>query len=177
MNQPQTSVTTMHAYIALSSVSFDLYHGSPRRTEFDAFKTTFFTQDLSVARQYAKGQTFKVGGPTKVDTPRVYSVKVTVTKAFDMRGLPHKDLYESLREKYKEHPLFEDDPLPKLSSQGFISSHSGLPTYSHVQQFKTLFQLEKLPYDSMWVDEGSQGISLAVFDPRGKVEVLGTTYI
>ena len=160
------------------------YHGSPySNVDFDLDRITSFTKNLKVAEAYAHGTVAFTGknlGPHLVKGPTVYKVILNLKNTFDMR----KDwsIYENLRKRasktlFRHHAVFQEDgetyPLPKLESEGFIMN-SGLPSYGRTAQFKVLLNSNLLPtqWDSMFVDEGSQGFSVAVFDPRHKVTVV-----
>ena len=169
----------MNLNILLSAVSStSWYHGSPSPdVMFNQNAMMFFTKDFNVARQYALGQVAFTGKVPKhtVRHPTVYEVALTVNRIFDFRI--HRNEYEALRNQalhglFKTNPLFwdgdEPDFLPKSTSEGFIHSHTGLPGYGRIKQFQALLH----DYDGMYVDEGSQGISLVVFNTLNKVSVL-----
>ena len=167
------------------SLSTDFwYHGSPySNVNFDLDKITSFTRNLKVAEAYAHETVAFTGkklGAHMIKDPTVYQVTLKLKHTFDMR----KDwsIYEDLRRKaiksiFRYDDIFKEDgqpyPMPKLESEGFIMN-SGLPSYGRTAQFKVLLNSNLLPtqWDSMYVDEGSQGFSIAVFDPRHKVTVV-----
>lgn len=140
-------------------VDLTLLHGSLYKgLHFTANQLLFFTKSLDVAKQYAKGSVFNTGKHFGVKQPTIYTVKVKANVANFNEG--------RVREQYEEQrlltkPKFADDPLPKINSEGFIMN-SGLPSYGRVRDLKTL--LQTLGYEAVWVDEGQQGKSLAVFN-------------
>ena len=166
------------------SLSADLwYHGSPfNNVDFNIDRTTFFTRSLKVATAYAKGNVMATGKQLNdklVKDPTVYQCTLKLSHIFDMRKQWAE--YEALRKaakttlfKYRE-AFFDGedkDPMPKLESEGFIMN-SGLPSFGRANQFKVLLnsKLNKVRYEAMYIDEGSQGLSIAIFDPRHKVTV------
>ena len=163
-----------------SSLSSNMwYHGSPYgNIDFKLDRITFFTHDKKVAEQFAYNKPFNTGkrlSDQAILDPTVYQVELNLKRTFDMRKQWHE--YETRREAatkgvFRDNLIFTGDDgkrdwLPKLDSEGFIM-RSGLPGYGRIAQFKVF-----LPdYDSMYVDEGTHGISLAVFDPRKKVSII-----
>lgn len=144
-----------------------MLHGSPYSgLSFLPNQLLFFTQSKSVAKQYALSKVFNTGKHTGVRVPTIYTVNVMVNVANFNEG--------HVREQYEQQrlltkPAFEDDPLPRINSEGFIMN-SGLPSYGRVHDLKTL--LQPLGYEALWVDEGQQGKSLAVFDCKKSCKIL-----
>lgn len=150
----------MKLYISLSE-TFHMYHGSPfAELDFSTLNRgmVFLTRDRKIAESYARGRvafTGKGDGPKK---PTIYTVFAQPTKIFDLRKEPHREIYKQIR---LNNP---DEELPGINSEGFVMRHTGLPSFGHVGGLKTA--LPKAGFDAMWVDEGSQGLSLAVFNPK-----------
>ncbi|TAG44444.1 MAG: hypothetical protein EAZ30_17225 [Betaproteobacteria bacterium] len=142
------------------------YHGSPcDRLELDS-RTLFLTQDIRVAKCYANGQ---VG-----DTPTVYSILPKGNmRVLDLRDQSQRDWYKRVRVAFNKQPAFEDDQLPKLEAVGFIQA-TGLPGYGTAGLFKLAFESE---FDAVLLDEGSQGVSLAVFNPGRSLQIAGKSHV
>ena len=141
-----------------------LFHGSPNDS-IDAFKgVTFFTPNRAVAEEFAKGQ-LAGSAKTEATAPRVYEADVVLGNTLDMRTPEGKGAYAEAREAWnKAHP---DDRLPPVTSEGFLISKSGLPSFGYA---RTL--LQAMPaYDSVVVDEGSQGESYAVRDGAAQAKI------
>lgn len=163
-----------------------MYHGSPYGgiESFDdvRFRPVFFTADKEVARAYAEGKGI-LGAQRDPGTgrraPTVYVVDVDVVGAFDMRRPEHMALYDRMRlEMIRDHAGDEDvmHDYPKSTSEGFVDRRLGLPGFGYVRPLWRMLK-EKMPgkFDSIWASEGSQGESLAMFEPRGKVELISTS--
>lgn len=142
------------------------YHGSPngQLKEFAA-KMTYFTQSPKVASMYAKRQVFNTA-KTVGTKPTVYRCEVIVGKLLDLRVPSDQRDYLAAREEYNYKHKDPDGKLPHLKSEGFIMN-TGLPSFGHVA---AIFQA--MPHvDSILVDDGSSGITLAVRDglAQGKI--------
>lgn len=132
------------------------------------------TPDIKVAEAYAKGTVFKSRSSRTLIgyNPTVVTCSVSSLKVFDFRIAKCVDLYEVIRKAWNvEHSKDPDALLPKITSPGFISSHSGFPGYGYIKAMAS--GIRKLGYDAVYVDEGSQGISMFVWNTI-KVKVLGT---
>lgn len=99
----------------------------------------------------------------------VYSVRVNPGRTLDMRRPEHRELYDKIRRDHNSSVADPDDHLPKSSSEGFLQ-RSGLPGFGHVRTI--LPHAAKHGFDSMLVDEGTQGESLAVHEPQKRVRVI-----
>lgn len=144
-----------------------MFHGSPAEsiTEFKG-KDAFLTPHPHVAEQYATGD---IMGAQKTQRGggRVYQVDVDPGQTFDMTKPEHQAIYNAFRDSYNKTAGI-DDKLPRLSSEGFIQSGSGLPGYGRARQI-----LHELPtFDSMRVDDGMHGISLLVKNPKERVKIV-----
>ena len=148
-----------------------LFHGSPySNVDVSEAPLLYYTANIEIARDYALGTVAFTGKPPKgVRTehgPTVYKVKAAGLHVFDFRRTDHQELYQQLREDFNKR-LTEDENdsrLPRLASEGFISHRTGLPSYGRISVLIPLIQ--KRHFDAIWIDEGSQGTSLAIFNPR-----------
>lgn len=153
------------------------YHGSPRAGIADDFSNfdsdvAFLSKDLPVAQHYANVPTMGAQrGVTEGGTPTVYEVGVKPGNVFDMRKPEHRAIYEQIRAEHNKKATDPDDMLPPLNSEGFVMK-SGLPGFGHTRAI--LPELEKHGFRSMLTDEGSQGVSLAVYKPQGVARVRRT---
>lgn len=158
-----------------------MYHGSPYFGLSDDFsnfvsrkKILYFTEDYQVAKEYALldpagSVVFAAAqGPDGVEnSPTIYEVNVFPSNVFDLRNVDAQSIYNKLRNKSK----LEADPedwLPLLNKR----APNGLLSWPVETMIKK--DLIRLGFDSMWIDEGSQGISLALFDHKDKVTVVNT---
>jgi hypothetical protein len=153
-----------------------LFHGSPySNVDVSEAPLLYYTANIEVARDYALGTVAFTGKPPKgVRTehgPTVYKVKAAGLHIFDFRRTDHQELYQHLQEDFNKR-LTEDENgsrrprlwLPPLDSEGFIMNRTGLPSYGHIRVLIPLIQ--KRHFDAIWIDEGSQGTSIAIFNPR-----------
>lgn len=148
-----------------------LFHGSPySNVDVSEAPLLYYTANIEIARDYALGTVAFTGKPPKgVRTehgPTVYKVKAAGLHIFDFRRTDHQELYQHLREDFNKR-LTEDENdsrLPRLASEGFISHRTGLPSYGRISVLIPL--IKKRHFDAIWIDEGSQGTSLAIFNPR-----------
>jgi hypothetical protein len=153
-------------------VDLTLLHGSPySNIRLVNNQLLFFTKDRTVAVAYAEGKVFNTGKHVGVLSPTLYTVKVTVNVA------NFND--DVVREQYEQQRIqtrleFVDDPLPRINSEGFIMN-SGLPSYGRVRDLKTL--LQPLGYEAVWIDEGQQGKSLAVFDCKKSCAIIKEEHV
>jgi 8-oxo-dGTP pyrophosphatase MutT (NUDIX family) len=161
----------LRSYTAQASMR--MYHGSPYGglDDFDNVRPPiFFTLDKNVARQYALGQI--VGAQADPGTtnmvPTIYTVDISGVSPFDMRRPEHMQMYEQVRPAYNIEN--HDDRAPPLHAEGFIQSGFGLPNYGQVRLL--WWMIGNHGFDSVWVDEGTQGISLAIFQPHGKIIII-----
>lgn len=157
------------------------YHGSPFGgiESFDDIKLpAFFTKDKNIAKQYA---TAKILGAQndpltgKEKTKTIYTVDLDPGKILDFRTKETKDLYRQIRTKELAGLSLDAEErllYPKLESEGFIMSNSGLPGYGHVRSLADLFKKHGHDYDSMLVDEGTQGISLALLKKNKTIKIV-----
>jgi hypothetical protein len=149
----------MIVQISLSSTL--MYHGSPcagLNLKSLTKGVLFLTHSKQIAKDYALGKVHFTGKCIGERSPTVYHIRCSPHKLFDLRKPDSQEVYDRIRQ---EHP---DEELPKLSSEGLIMRHTGLPSYGNIGGLK--LPLRQLGYDGMWVDEGSQGISLAIFNPE-----------
>ena len=150
----------------------EFYHGSPSdKLELDS-RTLFLTKDISVAKCYANRQV-AFCSKTVGDTPTVYSISVKDMRVLDLRNQSHRDWFERARVDLNKKPEFEDDQLPKLKAIGFIQA-TGLPGYGIAGLFKLAFESV---FDAVLLDEGSQGVSLAVFNPGRSLQIAGKSHV
>jgi hypothetical protein len=145
------------------------YHGSPSdKLELDS-RTLYLTQSKDVARAYAHG-TVAFCSKSVGDKPTVYSVVTRGTfRVLDLRRPEAREWYAQARACLNKQPAFEDDQLPKIGAVGFIQA-TGLPGYGVAGLFKTAFAGQ---FDAVLLDEGSQGVSLAVFNPAQTLTIVG----
>jgi hypothetical protein len=150
-----------------------MFHGSPFSgvSTFDGWRAPiFFTQSERVAREYAGntilGAQQHPSGQVR-RSPTLYIVDVDPGRDFDMRRQADRYLYQQLR---MDAITTSDDPdirteLPKLGAEGFIMRRTGLPGFSFWRPIRKLLHDAGYSIDSIWLDEGSQGVSLAHFKP------------
>ena len=148
-----------------------MYHGSPYGglTNFDNVEPpVFFTEQYNVAFEYAVRK--KLGGQKNPGInnkqPTIYTVEIFNINPFDMRKKEHKEIYSYIRNTLPDDTKID---FPKLSSEGFIDSHTRLPSYGKTRLFMEVF---KDVFDSIWVAEGSGERSLALFETIGKVKII-----
>lgn len=145
------------------------YHGSPSDKLALDGRTLFLTNTKAVALAYAHG-TVAFCSKSAGYTPTVYSVVTRGTlRILDLRMSETREWYTQARSCFNKQPEFEDDQLPKLEAGGFIQA-TGLPGYGVAGLFKTAFAGQ---FDAVLLDEGSQGVSLAVFNPAQTLIVVG----
>jgi hypothetical protein len=149
------------------------FHGSPHSGIADDFsnfsgRVGFFTRDRKVAEHYAKTPTMGAQRGKHDGKSTVYSVRVDAGNTLDLRRPEHRDVYEKIRKSHNASTDDPDDYLPKSGSEGFLQK-SGLPGFGHVRAI--LPHAAKHGFDSMLVDEGTQGESLAVHEPQKRVRV------
>jgi hypothetical protein len=166
-----------------------MYHGSPYDgiESFDhARSPIFFTYDPQVAIQYATpNQVIGANNiPKSADIsnslPTLYKVKIKVQNIFDMRTTQHLKLYSQLRELFLSNAPQDDENhwnYPRVSAQGFLMSNTRLPSYAAVYPIHKILKDNGYPFDAIWCDEGNQGISLAIFEPEGKTEIIASKTI
>ena len=153
-----------------------LFHGSPySNVDVSEAPLLYYTANIEIARDYALGTVAFTGKPPKgVRTehgPTVYKVKAAGLHIFDFRRTDHQELYQHLQEDFNKR-LTEDENdsrrprlwLPPLDSEGFIMHRTGLPSYGYIRVLIPL--IKKRHFDAIWIDEGSQGTSIAIFNPR-----------
>ena len=148
-----------------------LFHGSPySNVDVSEAPLLYYTANSKIARDYALGTVAFTGKPPKgVHTkhgPTVYKVTASGLHIFDLRRTDHQKLYQHLREDFNKR-LTEDENdsrLPRLDSEGFIMHRTGLPSYGRIRELIPL--LKKRHFDAIGLDEGSQGTSIAIFNPR-----------
>lgn len=139
-------------------IKASMYHGSPNGGLTELRGLTFLTNDVNVATQYAKGQVFNTGG-TEDTGGKVYRVAVSTKNTLDLRKPEHQTAYETARRIWNK-AADVDDRLPPITSEGFVISKTGLPSYGRIATV-----LNAMPeFDSAFVDEGTQGVSLAVLN-------------
>lgn len=142
------------------------YHGSPEPELRVDHRMLFVTPDRAVAESYARGQTYTQSIRTANRVPTVFTVRLRNLRTLDLRIPEHRLQFEVLRQAFNA-TADPDERIPRLGSPGFIQ-RSGLPGYGHVRSIA----LACPKYNSLWVDEGSQGLSLALFDPRTTCQVV-----
>lgn len=156
-----------------------MYHGSPWGG-IDRIEPTrpglpvFATDDPEVARQYARGQILHAQRDRATGLPRrptVYEVEVDPGRICDMRLPGCRRDYERARGIIGRSDA--EDRWPALNSEGFIMSHSRLPGFSFFWRVIGMNSALGTGYDSVWLDEGNQGISLALIDPR-RMSIVGS---
>lgn len=153
----------------IQTAGLSMYHGSPSdQVDFNNFKGrgAYFTSDYDEAVRYAQGRVAFVG-KTRATNPTVYVVTVTPRKTLDLRRHEIKEEYTKRRAVWNAKRNDPDEMLPSLKAAGFIHSGSGLPTWGQANSLRDLFS----EYDSIWLAESGNGISLVVFDPKGKVQI------
>lgn len=128
--------------------------------------------------------------------PTIYKVEVKPGRIIDMREVEHQDLYMKARRQ-----LIESDPDLRASyppvtdkegflTAGFLMSSTGLPSFGWSSAIMGLLrdpghrrlpgQSWQLPvgvqpmFNSIWIDEGPQGISLALYDVQGRTQIIST---
>lgn len=165
-----------------------LFHGSPFSGVDDKFGSydagsrgvLFFTPDHHTAREYALmdpkyTRVLAAARPVRDDVkrePTIYTADVHPSRIFDTHVSSMLDEYEEIRQEVRQqYPNDPEEWFPKalnkhgtgaLSPRGYLNWGSvHLKTY-----------LMNRGYDAMWIDEGSQGVSLAMFDWAGKVSVI-----
>lgn len=149
------------------------YHGSPYNIESfaDSKVPIFFTQDKNVAYEYATKMILGAHRPPKnislQKQPTIYTVELTNIHPFDLRKQEHINLYNSLRDKLSREQRNEYG-VESIEAEGFIQYHR-LPSYGKVYMLNWL--LRGKGFDSIWIDESTQGISLALFD-NSKINVV-----
>src|SRR5690606_3980318 len=80
----------------------------------------------------------------------VYNVEVSAKNVLDLRKPSHREAYKQAREEYNKRQNDPDKRLPPLTSEGFINSKSGLPSFGFAKGL-----LDALPgYDGVQVAEG-----------------------
>lgn len=90
----------------------------------------------------------------------IYNVDVNIRRVLDFTDIEHRKEYAAAQEKWNDRYFDKDEWLPKLSSPGFLSSKSGHPSFGYARGIH-----QALPeYGAIWVDEGGDPPSLAVFD-------------
>jgi hypothetical protein len=141
----------------LNPVTAELFHGSPNADLTSLQDFSFFTPNQKVAEQYAKKQVAFTGSTTDTGG-KVYSVSVSTNNTLDLRIPEHRAAYQETRAKWNKQNPDPEDQLPSLGSEGFVMSTTGLPGYGRIAAV-----LRAMPeFDSAYVDEGSQGVSLVV---------------
>lgn len=144
---------------ATNPVQQRMYHGSPDTGINALTGLVFYTPSREVAKQYADNQVFGTGRGAS-GTGRVYEETVSTKNTLDMRKQEHRAAYEEARKKWNATADL-DDRLPPLTSEGFVSTKTGVPSFGYAQRL-----LAAMPeFDSVWLDEGAQGLSLAVQKP------------
>lgn len=149
------------------------FHGSPHSGLSDDFSNfsgdvAFFTKNRDVARHYAATPTMGAQRGQHDRRSTVYHVDVDPGSTLDLRRPEHREVYDAIRKKHNSEADDPDDHLPRVGSEGFLQ-RSGLPGFGHVRAI--LPHAAKHGFSSMLVDEGTQGESLAVHRPQGRVRV------
>lgn len=149
-----------------------MYHGSRNpnlvlTNDQILFVTTFF----KVAVAYAEGKiafASRYKGPDAIST--VYILDVHARAMLDLRKSEHRTLWDSRVKSYNKKQSDQDELLPLTTAIGFRNTVTGLPGYGRQQPAKLLFP----EFDSMWIDEGTQRMSLALFVPKTIASLAGT---
>lgn len=149
------------------------YHGSPSDSLVLDKRMLFITQDKSVAVAYAQGKVAFTGRVTPTQ-PTVYTLKLTRKKFLDLRKPDHCLIYTEQQRAYNATQVDADNRIPSLKSQGFIMSGTGLPGYGYARAFRVVFGSL---FDGMYFDEGSQGISLGLFNPQRSAQILSKEFV
>lgn len=145
------------------------YHGSPEGALQLDHRTFFVTKDRKVAESYALGNTFTRSIHTVGKNPTIYELRLFGLKTLDLRISLHQELYDERRVEFNSS-ADPDDMLPRRASPGFIQ-RSGLPGYGRIELLRQAFP----EFNSLLVDEGSQGISTALFDARHTCQIVQKT--
>lgn len=154
--------------ISLSAV-LTMYHGSQySNVDFKNIKVLYCITDRREAERYAKGEVHFAGKwPQGIPGPTVYELHINTNDVFDMRIEMHQRIYDEIRAAYP------DEELPSRKSMGFIQ-RTGLPGYGEIRGMRQ--GLLDNGFDGIWVDEGSQGISLALFN-RNSIQLIKPTRV
>lgn len=110
----------------------DLYHGSPNKNITEFRDESYFTENKDYARRYKKGE-----------DGRIYEVRANLKKPFDTRNP-------------KEREIFEKEFYGKWGN-GAPLSERGLPDWTDGSDLWEFLQEKGYDYDSMVLDEGSDG--------------------
>jgi len=189
MNPTLTKVIALsNRFNKLATSSEVLYHGSPfgglASFRESKFSPIFLTPSKKTAFEYALNKMLDSGITSQKNPeienpgPTIYTVRVTSKNVIDFREESTREKYMELRKKLKvgEYPEITSDEewlslYPPLHGEGFVSASTGLPSFSRGGLIVRLFKTAGIPVDAIWLDEGSQGISLAVFN-SDSIEIL-----
>lgn len=143
------------------------YHGGAENLRLTN-RPLFVTKFKEVAEAYARGEVFGAGSRGHV--PTLYEIAVLSHKIVDFRTQDFRDLYVERRPAFNASRKDRDEEMPKLTSIGFISSHTGLPSYGLLRGLSQMFA----DHDGIYIDESSQGWSLALFNPQHSARILSS---
>jgi hypothetical protein len=154
-----------------------MYHGSPYGglSSFEGTRPPIYlTPHYHIARQYAIDQGLPAAqrdpGGLSRKVPTVYKVRISPRHIIDFRDADVQARYAALRSRCDQSLLGR---CPPLDEEGFICSHTGLPMYSYARPLVKLWHEGGIEADAIWLDEGTQGISLALFEPS-RAQILAT---
>ena len=165
-------MTSHSVFVQAGASTGEWYHGSPDAHLRLDNRTLYLTRDKQVALSYANGGTSFASKFSGVKHPTLYVIDVkTACKILDLRLPEHQRTYTATRLVVNKLDSYQEDPLPKLESAGFISTHTQLPGYGNTPLFKQAFDM----FDGVYVDEGYQGTSLAVFCPFKSLIIVSVT--
>lgn len=159
-----------------------LFHGSPYSSgiieNFSDFELSggvlFLSPCKHIAQEYTKPLLSAGKKPKKQvqDTPVVYTVQINIEddQIFDTRNPAHLQIYKQLRKQIRD-----EDPeaaLDSLMQTPYIPNCSIqvaglLPSFGAVHVLKRY--LKDMGFRAAWISEGSQGASLALFNPNDAV--------
>ena len=128
----EEAVKMVAKYAESRGYNRDLYHGSPNKNITEFRDESYFTENKDYARRYKKGE-----------DGRIYEVRANLKKPFDTRNS-------------KEREIFEKEFYGKWGN-GAPLSERGLPDWTDGSDLWEFLQEKGYDYDSMVLDEGSDG--------------------
>lgn len=156
------------------------YHGSPYtglRPDLSNWASRqthgiYLSPDVKVAHQYAMNPISGAGyGPQgAARQPTIYEMRLHGNpKLFDTRDKTHRVMYSSLRDAAVKHPDFDaaHTTLPKEYNK--IAGRYGLIPYNASSYLTD--PLKQAGFDGMWVDDGTHGATLRIFEPKRFVRI------
>lgn len=159
---------------------YEFYHGSPYSSgqieDFSSFDLVgnilFLTPCRHIAEEYRTPLMGAGRRPTKVNvenTPVVYTVRINIPddQIFDTRKPAHAQIYEDMMEQLlaededeRYRDLVHTPWLPGCT----VNTAGLLPSWGTVRVIRPL--LLQRGFRATWINEGSQGASLALFHPE-----------